>query len=191
MGQTRQFDYFYGIQADTYSFYRIPKILFTDSIFKDLSCEAKILYGLMLDRMSLSIKNKWFDDQGRVYIIFTVMDVREYLGCCRQTAINLLAELDTDKGIGLIEKKRLGFGKANIIYVKNFVTQAEAGKKDSDRWKADGCESEAGECAENANSSESFAFDGSDNVSAEVPETEFAEPENHASRSLENRLLEV
>ena len=191
MGQTRQFDYFYGIQADSYSFYRIPKILFTDSIFKDLSCEAKILYGLMLDRMSLSIKNKWFDDQGRVYIIFTVMDVREYLGCCRQTAINLLAELDTDKGIGLIEKKRLGFGKANSNYVKNFVTQAEAGKKDSDRWKADGCESEAGECAENANGSESFAFDGSDNVSAEVPETEFAEPENHASRSLENRLLEV
>lgn len=131
MGQTGQFDYFYGMQADTYSFYRIPKILFTDKIFKVLSCEAKVLYGLMLDRMSLSIKNKWFDEQGRVYIIFTVQDVREHMGCCRQTAINLLAELDCDKGIGLIEKKRIGFGKANIIYVKNFATQEEAGGKES------------------------------------------------------------
>ena len=131
MRQTGQFDYFYGMQADTYSFYRIPKILFTDKIFKVLSCEAKVLYGLMLDRMSLSIKNKWFDEQGRVYSIFTVQDVREHMGCCRQTAINLLAELDCDKGIGLIEKKRIGFGKANIIYVKNFATQEEAGGKES------------------------------------------------------------
>ena len=154
MGQTRKFDYFYGIQADTYSFYRIPKILFTDSIFKDLSCEAKVLYGLMLDRMSLSIKNKWFDDQGRVYIIFTVVDVREYLNCCRQTAINLLAELDTDRGIGLIEKKRLGFGKANIIYVKNFVSQMEAGEHGVESGKSESSEPESAGCTDSTTESE-------------------------------------
>lgn len=123
MNYSATFNYFYGKQADAYSFYRIPKVLFTDSFFSKLSCEAKVLYGLMLDRMSLSIKNQWLDDQGRVYIIFTIEEVKTYMGCCRQSAVNILAELDSEKGIGLIEKKRLGFGKANIIYVKNFTLQ--------------------------------------------------------------------
>jgi hypothetical protein len=123
MNYSAKFNYFYGKQADAYSFYRIPKVLFTDPFFSKLSCEAKVLYGLMLDRMSLSIKNQWLDDQGRVYIIFTIEEVKTYMGCCRQSAVNILAELDSEKGIGLIEKKRLGFGKANIIYVKNFTLQ--------------------------------------------------------------------
>ena len=63
------FNYFYGTEADQFSLYRIPKALFTDSYFKDLSSDAKILYGLMLDRMSLSIKNQWFDDKNRAYIL--------------------------------------------------------------------------------------------------------------------------
>ena len=113
------------MQAEAYTFFRIPKVLFTDPYFKKLSCEAKVLYGLLLDRMSLSVKNKWFDDQGRVYITFTIEDATEMMGCCRQTAVKLLAELDTQKGIGLIEKKRLGLGKANIIYVKNFMLREE------------------------------------------------------------------
>ena len=70
MNRTLVFDYFYGMQADAYTFYRIPKVLFSDPYFKKLSCEAKVLYGLLLDRMSLSVKNKWFDEQGRVYILF-------------------------------------------------------------------------------------------------------------------------
>ena len=111
MNQTVVFDYFYGMQADAYTFYRIPKVLFSDPYFKKLSCEAKVLYGLLLDRMSLSVKNKWFDEQGRVYILFKVEDVCEHMGCCKQTAIKLFAELDSQKGIGLIEKKRLGLGK--------------------------------------------------------------------------------
>ena len=123
MNYSATFNYFYGKQADAYSLYRIPKVLFTDSFFSKLSCEAKVLYGLMLDRMSLSIKNQWLDDQGRVYIIFTIEEVKTYMGCCRQSSVNILAELDSEKGIGLIEKKRLGFGKANIIYVKNFTLQ--------------------------------------------------------------------
>ena len=125
MNRTLVFDYFYGMQADAYTFYRIPKALFSDPYFKKLSCEAKVLYGLLLDRMSLSVKNKWFDEQGRVYILFKVEDVSEHMRCCKQTAIKLFAELDSQKGIGLIEKKRLGLGKANVIYVKNFMLREE------------------------------------------------------------------
>jgi hypothetical protein len=125
VNRTLVFDYFYGMQADAYTFYRIPKALFADPYFKKLSCEAKVLYGLLLDRMSLSVKNKWFDEQGRVYILFKVEDVSEHMGCCKQTAIKLFAELDSQKGIGLIEKKRLGLGKANVIYVKNFMLREE------------------------------------------------------------------
>ena len=119
--QKLQFEYFRGMEAEQYHFYRVPKVLFTAECFKSLSCEAKVLYGLMLDRMSLSVKNHWFDEEDRVYIIFTVEEIMELLGCARQKAIRNIAELDTEKGIGLIEKKRLGLGKPNVIYVKNFM----------------------------------------------------------------------
>ncbi len=115
------FSYFQGLEGDTFSFYRIPKVLFTNDYFKNLSCEAKVLYGLMIDRMSLSVKNRWFDDEDRVYIIFTIDDVKEKLNCSRGKAIAILDELDNKRGIGLIERKRIGLGKANVIYVKNFV----------------------------------------------------------------------
>lgn len=119
--QKIQFDYFRGMEAEQYSFYRVPKVLFTAECFKSLSCEAKVLYGLMLDRMSLSIKNRWFDDEDRVYIIFTVDEIAELMNCGTQKAVKLIKELDTRNGIGLIEKKRLGLGKPNVIYVKNFM----------------------------------------------------------------------
>ena len=119
--QEIQFDYFRGMEAEQYSFYRVPKVLFTAECFKSLSCEAKVLYGLMLDRMSLSIKNRWFDEEDRVYIIFTVDEIAELLNCGTQKAVKLMKELDTNQGIGLIEKKRLGLGKPNVIYVKNFM----------------------------------------------------------------------
>ncbi len=119
--QKIQFDYFRGMEAEQYSFYRVPKVLFTAECFKSLSCEAKVLYGLMLDRMSLSIKNRWFDDEDRVYIIFTVDEIAELMNCGTQKAVKMIKELDTRNGIGLIEKKRLGLGKPNVIYVKNFM----------------------------------------------------------------------
>lgn len=72
-----QLDYYYGNEAEQYSFYRIPKVLFTDSRFKGLSVEAKVLYGLLLDRMALSVRNNWLDQDGRVYIIYTIADVME------------------------------------------------------------------------------------------------------------------
>ena len=111
------------MEAEQYSFYRVPKILFTAECFKELSCEAKVLYGLLLDRMSLSMKNHWLDEEERVYIIFTVEEIAELLNCGTQKAVKLLKELDSEKGIGLIEKKRLGLGRPNVIYVKNFLVQ--------------------------------------------------------------------
>lgn len=114
-----KFEFFYGLQAEQYSFYRIPKILFQAEYFKEMSCEAKVLYGLMLDRMDLSIKNRWFDEENKVYIIFAIDDVMDKLSCAKQKAVKLVAELNS---IGLIEKKRVGLGKANVIYVKNFTT---------------------------------------------------------------------
>lgn len=114
-----QFEYFYGSQAEQFSFYRIPKVLFTDEAFTDISVEAKVLYSFMLDRMSLSVRNCWFDDDTRVYIIYTIDDILIDFGCARQKALKLLDELE--KGIGLIERKRQGLGRPNIIYVKNFI----------------------------------------------------------------------
>ena len=117
-----ELDYYYGNEAEQYSFYRIPKVLFTDSRFKTVSVEAKVLYGLLLDRMALSVKNGWMDEHGRVYIIYTISDILETLGCAEQKANKLLGELDSAKGIGLIERKRRGLGKPNVIYVKNFIS---------------------------------------------------------------------
>ncbi len=125
MEERLEFDYFHECEAEQFSFYRIPKALFTDAYFKSLSCEAKILYGLMLDRMCLSMKNNWIDADGRVYIIFTLEQVTEYMNCGRDKGIKILAELDTKKGIGLIERVKQGFGKPNAIYVKNFVVKLD------------------------------------------------------------------
>ena len=93
--------------------------------------EAKVLYGLLLDRMGLSVKNNWLDGEGRVYIIFTIADVMETLGCAEQKANKLLNELDCAKGVGLIERVRRGLGKPNVIYVKNFICRAKPGQPES------------------------------------------------------------
>ena len=113
--------YFYGKEADQYSFYKIPKLLFTDEHFKKVSVEAKVLYGLMLDRMSLSVKNQWLDGEGRAYIYYSLEDIMDALGCSNKKAITIMKELDAEAGIGLIEKKRQGQGKPAMIYVKQFV----------------------------------------------------------------------
>ena len=100
------FDYHYGTEAEQYAFFRIPKILITDPYFKTVSTDAKLLYGLLLDRMSLSIKNRWMDDEDRVYIYFSVDEAMEQLNCATEKITRLFAELDTKKGIGLIERVR-------------------------------------------------------------------------------------
>lgn len=113
-----KFDYYYTHEAEQFTFYRIPKALFTEPLFQDLSVEAKVLYGLMLDRVGLSIRSGWVDEQDRVYIYFTVADIQQQLGCGHNKAVRLLKELDTD--MGLIRRKRQGLGRPDRIYVMNF-----------------------------------------------------------------------
>ena len=115
------YDYYYNKQSETYSFFSIPRLLITDPHFKKLSIEAKLLYGLLLDRMKLSAKNGWFDDFGRVYIYYTVKEIQEDLCCGHEKAGHLLHELDSERGIGLIERVKRGQGKPTIIYVKQFI----------------------------------------------------------------------
>lgn len=122
-------DYYYGNEAEQYTFFRIPKLLFTDSRYAGISVEAKVLYGLLLDRMGLSMKNGWLDEDGRVYIIFTIADIKAMLGCAEQKVNKLLRELDSAGGIGLIERRRRGLGKPNVIYVKNFTGENGSSKK--------------------------------------------------------------
>ena len=117
-------DYFYGTESEQYAFLRVPRMLFTDKNYKHLSSDSKILYGLLLERMSLSRKNGWFDEYNRVYIIFPIEEIKEQLGCCHETAVKLLAELG-GKGIDLIERVRRGLGQPDIIYVKNFADEGE------------------------------------------------------------------
>ena len=162
MGEPLRFDYYYGVEAEQFSFYRVPRLLIKDERFRVLSSDAKLLYGLMLDRMSLSMKNGWLDDENRAYIIYTIDNIREDLGCSKEKAVKVLAELDAGKGIGLVEKIRRGLGKPDIIYVKNFIIQDEGRK-------------------------EPFNAD----VSTEVGKTDFKRSEKPTSRSQENRLQEV
>ena len=114
-------DYFYGQVGELFSFFRIPKALFQEQQFQDLSTDAKTLYGILLDRMSLSVKNEWFDKKGRVFIIFTIEDVKRTLRCADNKATRLLRELEE---FGLIERKRRGQGKPCLVYVKNFSSES-------------------------------------------------------------------
>ena len=106
-------NYFYGPQAEQFAFYRIPKALFTDPAYRGISTDAKVLYGLLLDRMSLSARNDWLDEQGRVYIVFTLEEIMDSLSCGNKKAVGLLRELETEAG--LIERRRQGLGKPNLI----------------------------------------------------------------------------
>ena len=180
--QDIQFDYFRGMEAEQYSFYRVPKVLFTAECFKSLSCEAKVLYGLMLDRMSLSIKNRWFDEEDRVYIIFTVEEIAELLNCGTQKAVKLMKELDDNQGIGLIEKKRLGLGKPNVIYVKNFILKEKCSPEQ--RGKAP-------ENLGNTQNSENHNSRIVKTTNQELPESQFKNDENHTSRIVEITTQEV
>jgi len=119
-------DYYYGIKDEQFSFFRIPRSLITDRRFRSLSNDAKLLYGLMLDRMSISRKNHWLDELDRVYIIYSVNDIMRDIGCSSGKCSKILAELDTKKGMGLIERHKRGLGRSDIIYVKNLTIQNEA-----------------------------------------------------------------
>lgn len=164
MGEPLKFDYYYGIEAEQFSFYRVPRLLIKDERFKGLSSDAKLLYGLMLDRMALSMKNGWLDDENRAYIIYAVENIMEDLGCSKPTCIKIIKELDSDNGIGLIEKKRRGLGKPDIIYVKNFASVPEKGDAEKP---------------------------ANDDVSTEVKNLYFKKERNLTSGSKEDELQEV
>ncbi len=134
------FDYFYGQSGEMFSYFRVPKILFRDIRFKDLSTDAKTLYGILLDRMGLSVKNGWLDEQGRVYIIFPVQEVMDALGCADNKATKLFRELEK---FGLIERKRRGLGKPNLIYVKNFADPRFRNREKNGSGAADSAQPEA------------------------------------------------
>ncbi len=124
MTDTAGFDYYYGDESEQFSFYRIPRRLVTGEAFRRLSTDAKLLYGLLLDRMGLSAKNGWYDEQGRVFIYYPLGEIQEDLNCGHDKATKLLVELDSGKGFGLIERKKQGQGKPTKIYVKRFTTRA-------------------------------------------------------------------
>ena len=175
MNENIRFDYFYGKEADMYSFYRIPKLLFTNDLFKELSTDSKVLYGLMLDRMSLSIKNKWFDEENRAFIYYSIDEIMEMLNCKKNKAITILKELDAETGIGLVEKKRQGQGKPSVLYVKSFMVE------ESD---ASNLNKEAVQKLEKQTSKK-------EQSGSEVGNINLLKLENQTSRSLKNKPLEV
>ena len=113
-----EFNYFYRQEASQYSFIQIPRDLVTGEIFSSLSVSAKILYGLLLDWMAMSYKNKWIDEEGKVYILYQLSEIQEDMNISKRKAVNCIVELEQ---IGLISKKRMGLGLPNQIYVKNFA----------------------------------------------------------------------
>jgi hypothetical protein len=123
VGGNERFPFHYGGEADQYTFYRIPKRMFDDPILKQLSTDAKVLYGLMLDRMGLSLRNGWFDEEGRVYIYFSVEEIMAMLGCANAKCTKLLQELDSENGIGLITRVKQGLCKPDVIYVHKCVSR--------------------------------------------------------------------
>jgi len=187
MGEPLKFDYYYGVEAEQFSFYRVPRLLIKDERFKGLSSDAKLLYGLMLDRMSLSMKNGWLDDENRAYIIYTVDNMMEDLGCAKATCTKVIKELDSDNGIGLIEKKRRGLGKPDIIYVKNFAAVSDI-KPDKTAANTDKFTE-----VQNLNFKKfnNYTSGSSETEPQEVQNTALQKFKNQTSRSSETELAEV
>lgn len=118
-------DFFYGREAEQFTFYRLPKVLITDKRFKDISNNSKLLYGLMLDRMSLSKKSGWLDDENRVFIKYSLENIAGDLGISKKTAGIILKELEASGLVDIVQKS----GKSNLIYVKNFISDSNSGSK--------------------------------------------------------------
>ena len=115
-------DYYTERDAIEYAFYRVPKALITDPLYRAVSTDAKLLYGLLLDRMDLSMMKRWLDELGRVYLFYKIEAIQADLCCCKEKACKLLRELEN---AGLIEKKRQGRGNPTRIYVKHFSKKSE------------------------------------------------------------------
>ena len=140
-----EFEYYYGAQADQFSFIRIPRIMLTEETFAGLTLQAKMLYSVLLDRMTLSMKNGWFDEKNRAYIIYQISEIQNDLGFSKKKAMDYLSELEQ---FGLVEKKKRGFGLPSLIYVKSFMIQkdcsraVEMGTSGNFRYDARSCSSQ-------------------------------------------------
>ncbi|MSS14057.1 replication initiator protein A [Lachnospiraceae bacterium Oil+RF-744-WCA-WT-11] len=156
-----KFNYYYGSEADLFSFIRIPKIMLIDKVFQTLSMAAKVLYGVLLDRMSLSMKNGWLDEENRVYIIYQIGEIQEDLGFTKKKAMDLLAELEE---FGLLEKKRRGHGLPNILYVKSFMSEKETRGSETGTSEAE----QEGDRSPEDSTSEPETFDSIGSRSAEI-----------------------
>ena len=167
-----RFDYYYGIETQQFAYYMVPKILFKHERFRQFSADSKLLYGIMQNRASLSMQNGWCDEEGRTYIICSVEEIMDLLGCGKNKAIQLLDELETN--MGLIIRKRQGLGKPNLIYVLNCLRLVD---DEGNTYLLD----QHGEVtSSNVNSKPQ-----------EVPKSNFKKFENQTSRSLKNKLQEV
>jgi len=189
-----QFGYYHGTEADQFTFYRVPKLLIKDEMFKDLSSDAKLLYGLMLDRMSLSVKNGWLDDENRVFIIYSIESISEDMNCGRDKAMRIIAELDSIKGIGLIERVKRGQGKPDLIYVMNFVSGDEnEGEDDTNEFsEVVNVDFKKSESADLKKSQNPTSESGEIRLQGEnTGFLESQESENPTSRGEKSRLLDV
>ena len=158
-----RFDYFYGAEAESFSFYRRPRRIVKGEEFRNLSTDAKLLYGLLLDRMGLSARNNWRDAGDRVFIYYPLSNIQEDLNCGHDKATKLLNELDSKKGVGLIERVKQGLGKPDRIYVMRFYAaehgdmsrSPECGKtavRDAEKPQSEAPENRSPECGKAAGS---------------------------------------
>ena len=126
MSEINRHDYYYGKEASQFNFLMVPDLLFSDINYnKNLSSDAKLLYSFMLRRMGISRKNGWIDERNRVYVRYSIKEIQEDFNCGKEKAIKLLRELEDIVPGGLIERNKKGQGKADLIYVKNFIPTQE------------------------------------------------------------------
>ena len=179
------FEYYYGKQADQYSFIKVPKLLVHDKAFIGLSVDAKMLYGLLLDRMSLSMKNGWLDEENRVYIIYQIKDIMSDMNMARATAVKYLQEL---VDFGLVEKKKRGLGLPNILYVKSFLVEKESTEQEK---TFGGRYTNTPEMPKNTQKFKNYTSRSSKIETQEVQKLNYKEFNNYTSGSSENEIQEV
>lgn len=181
-----KYEFFYGEEAEQFAFFRIPKAFIKEQRFSGLETEAKLLYGLMLDRMELSRKNGWLDEQQRVYIVYTNDQVREDLNCSAQKAVRFLKQLEEHN---LIVRKRRGQGKPSLIYVMNYARSAgepddqnkEPIVEETDLSAAPG--NESNDCDGNFRDSKMESLRGQETC---APDTQCIETQKQKSRYFQN-----
>ena len=184
-----KYPYFRGLEADRYSFYRVPKALIKVDLFEKMSGDAKLLYAVLLDRMNLSLKNGWQDENGNAYIICTIDEIMDSIRCARQKAVKLLDELEHE--YQLIERRRQGLGKPNLIYVKNFADQRYRNRDKNDSGNADSGEQDAAKQRRNKTEWNNTEMSETDPFFSEEGDDtdERTQLEDYFSQSLEIDLL--